>query len=534
VPVSATAGRPATALRRQVASAVRWNALLPLKIVLGSAASLVLFNALSKEDYGVIVLVTSLAGLLGAWVDMGIERSLPKFYPEVERDAGRAGLLRFIREISLFKLAVVAVLVIAMLLGRDWFFAFWADRAGSPAVRQQLDAQRWWLFGALVGLLVLGAIFDVLMQVLVAYFRQRDFNLINMAAALVQPALLIGAVVLDLGLLGILAALVLVPLLSIGLAWAGARRAVAAAGRGEGAGLKPGFYRRLAAYSLTNYGQQLAGMLHSFQFAVLFVTGLAGPAEFKFGYYLPSQVLQLLFAPLSGLQVPLFARLREQHTPARTQEAYGLLSRGMLLLFTPAAVGLVVLAPNLTHLIDPKYSAAAPIVAVMAVCLFAGSALAIARNILMVHEVYRPVVVSRLVGALAVPLLLWLPPRYGPLGAALAIGGASLLAEVVAWLWAMRALRLAYPWTFAGRVLLACAAMAGAVWPLAAWVLPVPPGLGVAERAGPALAGQLALAALGGLIFLAVFRLLGGLDPADKAALAGLRLPGARWLLRLL
>ena len=100
---------------------------------------------------------------------------------------------------------------------------------------------------------------------------------------------------------------------------------------------------------------------------------------------------------------PLFARLREDHSPARTQEAYSLLSRFMLLLFCPAAAGLVVLAPNLTHIYDPKYSAAWPVVAVTAVCLFAGSALAVARNIVMIHEVYGPVIVSRLVGALSSP-----------------------------------------------------------------------------------------------------------------------------------
>ena len=54
-----------------------------------------------------------------------------------------------------------------------------------------------------------------------------------------------------------------------------------------------------------------------------------------------------------------------------------------------------------------------------AVSIFAGSALAVARNIAMVHEVYRPVIASRLIGAVAVPLLFWLgdrpwtPAEYG-------------------------------------------------------------------------------------------------------------------------
>ncbi|MCC6626655.1 MAG: oligosaccharide flippase family protein [Chloroflexi bacterium] len=530
--MSAATERPPDALRRQVGSAMRWNALLPLRIVLGSLASLVLFNAISKEEYGVIVLVTSLAGLLGTWIDMGVERSLPKFYPEVERDAGRPGLLRFMREIALFKLAVVALLVVGMVLARDWFFGFWASRTSDQVALAQLEEHRWMLFGALVALLVLGAIFDVLMQVLVAFFRQMEFNLINMAASLLQPLLIVGAVVLGLGLPGLLTALVLVPLAAIVMAWSSTRRAIASATGPATGRLRSDFTHRLASYSLTNYGQQLASMVHSFSFAVLFVGGLAAAAEFKFGYYLPSQVLQILFAPFSGLQVPLFARLREQHGPEQTQAVYSQLSRALLLLFCPAALGLAVLAPNLTNILAPQYSAAAPVAALLALCLFGGSLLAVARNLVMVHERYGPVIGSRLIGLVALPLLYVLPPVYGPLGAAVAIGGAGLAAEAVAWVWSMRLLRLRYPWGFAGQVLVGCAAMVAVAWPLATWLLPVPPTLTVAERLGPALVGQVAIAALGTTAFLVVFRLLGGLDPDDRAALVSLRVPGTRFALR--
>ncbi len=50
--MSAATERPPDALRRQVGSAMRWNALLPLRIVLGSLASLVLFNANQNFPFG--------------------------------------------------------------------------------------------------------------------------------------------------------------------------------------------------------------------------------------------------------------------------------------------------------------------------------------------------------------------------------------------------------------------------------------------------------------------------------------------------
>jgi hypothetical protein len=62
----------------------------------------------------------------------------------------------------------------------------------------------------------------------------------------------------------------------------------------------------------------------------------------------------------------------------------------------------------------------------------------------------------------------------------------------------------------------------------------VPPDLTVAQRLGPALAAQVLLIAGGGLIYLGALRLLGGLAPADREAVSSLRLPGARYLLRLL
>ena len=521
-------------LGRQVASAVRWNALLPVKVVASSLASLAVINILSPQDLGLVALVTSLAGLIGAWIDLGVERSLPKFYPEVERDDGRAGLLRFMREIALFKLASVALLIGGMLLAQEWFFAFWASKATDPQNQVQLFEHRWWLFGALVALLTFGAVYDVLMQVLIAFLRQKSFNLINLVTTLAQPLLLIAAVVLNLGIPGLVGALVAIPALAIVIAWNSVRRALATAMSAVGPGQRVGFYQRLARYSLMSYGLQMAAMLHSFQFGILFVADLAAASTFRVGYFIPAQALQIILAPINGLQVPIFARLREAGDMARTRETYTLMSRFMLIVVCPAAAGLAALAPNLTHIIDPRYGDAAVVAAIMAVTLFGASTISIARNILLVHEMYRPILLSRSLSLLTVPLLLWLPGWLGPLGIALAISGTNIAAELVNWIWARRALGLPYPWSFAGHVLLATVVMLIVVWPLANLALPVPPTLTVAERLGPALASQALIVAVGALVYLGAFRQLGGLSASDKDALATLRLPGTRHLLRLL
>lgn len=543
--MSAAADGAPTALRRQVARAIRWNALIPVKIAASALVRILLTNRLAADDIGIYLLVTALAGFLGTWIDLGVERSLPKFYPEIDRQAGRAGLRRFVRWLAWFKLAVVALLVAVLLISHPWFFAWWGSRASTPTVQAQLADQGWWLFASLVALLIFGAIFDILMQVLIAFFRQKQFNLITLIVAIVQPLLLAVVVMSGLGLLGILAVLVAVPIIAMALAWPAARAALtdrggstdqAVVGPEQHAGLPPSFYRRLAVYSLTNFGQQIATMAHSAQFAVIFFASTFGNvAIFSNGHLVAGQALQIVFSPLNGLLVPLFARLREEGTPADTNSAYGVISRFKLLLFLPAAAGLAVLAPNLTLILWPaQFAEAAPVTAVMAISLFGSSLLATARNVLMVHERYRPIIAGRLIGLLAIPLLVWLTPRYGPVGMAVAIGSASLAAELTAWLGALRILRLDYPWSFAGRVLMATAAMVAVIWPLVTWWLPVSTDLTPLQRFGPALIGQLAVAALGALVYLLTVRALGGLTAADKEALRSLRLPGARYLLRLL
>jgi hypothetical protein len=61
----------------------------------------------------------------------------------------------------------------------------------------------------------------------------------------------------------------------------------------------------------------------------------------------------------------------------------------------------------------------------------------------------------------------------------------------------------------------------------------IPPEAGAFGRLA-ALPAILGVTAIGCVAFLAVLRLLGGLDPRDREQLARLKLPGKQWLLRLL
>src|SRR5262245_32525757 len=98
---------PQVSLTQRVAGAAAWNTLLfPARLVVGLAAS-VLLALLPRAEYGILMLLTGLAATIGVYADLGIERSLPRFIPEIESRSGRAGVARFMRRIIALKLAIV-------------------------------------------------------------------------------------------------------------------------------------------------------------------------------------------------------------------------------------------------------------------------------------------------------------------------------------------------------------------------------------------------------------------------------------------
>jgi len=243
-------------------------------------------------------------------------------------------------------------------------------------------------------------------------------------------------------------------------------------------------------------------------------------------------VLAYLYTPMVGVQVPLFTRVR-QGEGGTLLGAYQSLIRLQVLLLVPGGVGLLLLARAVFALINPAYVDAVPLVWALVPCLFLESLLSTAHNALIVYERLRVIIISRLLTLICVPLVLLLFPILGVLGAALAFG----LARVAAGLWATgsgyRLLGLRWPWRFSLRVVLASAIMAALVAALNA-LLPLPDisAHGLARLA--ALPLLLAIASVGGAVFLLALRLLGGIDPQDRRQLEQLTLPLKRQLLRVL
>lgn len=542
-------------LSEQFLSAARWNVLLfPLRLLVGLGASVIYYRSLSMDQVGVLFLLQSVATTVGLYADLGIERTLPRFLPEVERVAGRAGVHDLLTRVIRLKLLVLLVLIAGLaafsvpirgalaahqrkeLVDLDGRLS----RPGlEPAAAQglekqivakravigELDSKGGLFLGAIGVLLVLGALFDVYMQVLTAYLKQRSWNLITMASTLVQPVLVTAFITAGWGIGGVLVGMVVAPLISVFLAaWQASRASRELVQAVEAVGAEASLDRRFARFAGTNYLMQVATWMYDLQFVVFLsaaTLSLTDVARLGFSYKFAKDLLAYVWTPLKGVMVPVLSRVHARREPEALLEAHATLTRIIWLLELPAAVGLLVLMPATVALFYPKYADTEGLIAVFVLFVFGESLMAVPENVLMVTEHYRPVILSQLLAFLVVPLAWVLLPRYGILGVALAVGTARILSRAVTLVAGRRTLGLTFPLAFAARVGAASLVMGGV---LAAALALARGVLGTGEK----LRGVLVLTMLvflGIAAFVGALRLFGGLHAEEKRRLLGLPVP---------
>lgn len=555
-------------LSQQVAGAMFWNVVLfPLKFVVGFAAGLIVPNLLGLERYGLYILITAVAATLGSYVDLGMERALPRFIPEAAHRFGAQGLRRFLGQVLAVKVALILVVILVFSLFSAPLIGFMRDseaskleqaRAGlqqtTDPVKQaelqeeiaahealigRLDREGHLYLAAISIMLVMGAVYDVFMRLLVAYFRQRASNTIDLVMAILQPALIIGLVLLGWDVQGVLVALVVTPIVGVALAWWRMRRAVAGLPEtGEEVYSRARqLWPRFLSFSGISYLLNLSTWLYDLPFLSLVAAaylstrdvGSLGVAS-KF----VSLFLTYLMVPLTGTQIPLFAHLYTRKGTAEVQEAFAVLSQFLLLLLMPAGVGLALLSPSLVPLFYPSFPpGTSTLVVVFIAAMFLETAIGTPQQILQVYERYGILIAARAAALVVVPLLFLLVPPYGLLGAAIAAGAARVLSRAITFIYALLRFPLSYPWRFAGRVLAGTAAMLAVLYPVIYVGGLVQVGSGWGGKAAT-LGLDLLLALVGAIVFWAVFRALGGLEPEARKRLAELRFPLKKALLRLL
>lgn len=534
-------------LAAQAGQAVVWNTLfIPAKLAAEIAVTVLQFNILSPAAVGVLALIRASVSSVGIWVDLGIERALPKFIPEVQRSSGRPGVRALIARVMAVKVAVLLVTAAILALLSDRYLGkLRADvlemekltAADRSSLLGQLAENGWFFIIAIVLLLVLGAFYDVLMAYLISYFRQRAWNSIGLASSLLTPLLIGAALLLGWDVTGVVLAMVITPIFGVVLAaWQVrqvARTQVAGAINADEQAVPPKqVMRRFVPYSALSYLFNMSDYFASAWFAVFVVQDLTDVGLLWAASSLVRQILSYLYMPMVGLQVPLFTRARAGEGGS-LPSAYAAVCRILLLMLIPGGVGLVLLARPLVLAQYPGFVDAVPAIIVLTPLLFIESLLATSQNALMVAERYGPIIVSRLLAFVSIPLVIALAPRYGILGAAAAIGGARVLAGLVVFVAGRRLLLLEFPWRFALRLALAAAVMALVLLPLIGFLPTTLASSAIGARL-MLFGAAMSLVVVGGLVFVIVFRLLGGLDARDRQQLAATRLPLKRLILRVL
>lgn len=561
-------GRPAATLSGQLLAATAWNTLLlPVRVLVALAASVVYYRLLSLEQVGLLFLITSLAATLGLHADLGIEKALPRFLPEVEDRAGRQGVRSLLRRVVGLKLLILLPLMLVLLaldaplrahlVAREraeaanlsaraaTLAAAHGSSSEAAVLARQAEAKRelaamiegWGktLLAAVGALLLCGALYDVHMKLLTAFFRQRSWNLITIVVTLLQPLLVTAFILAGWRVGGVLLGLVITAVLAVALAWREARRVSAALPERTGTP-DPALGGRFRRFALVSYLIQLGNWLTDVDCVVFLAAALLGLEQVAlvgFAAKFARDSLNYVWTPFAGVTTPALARIHQRRDAAAFREAHLGLTRMVWLLVFPAGVGLLLLSVRLIEALYPRYVPAQQVALVFLVAVFAEALLSVTNASLMVAERYGSLLGARLVALAGLPLAYLLFPRLGVTGIALGIGLARLAAALMPFLLARRSLGLRLPVSFLTRVVTASGILAAVIAPLA-WALPPPQ-----SDAGPlgialALAPLLLLAAAGAVVYVIALRRLGGIEEADRRRLLELPTPLAgalaRWL----
>jgi O-antigen/teichoic acid export membrane protein len=534
-----------TALGTHATKAAFWNTvLLPAKLGAHLLAQLVLANALPRAEYGVYVLALAVGLTSGSLVDLGTERSVVKFLPEVAGRQGRRGVRTLLTWVFGFKFAVLApVLVIAALL-HEPFFHYLDGRVPHDqdyaVVSRIVTSEHWTIFFSVVSLVLVGAFYDVAMQSLIATFKNKSWNIITIIVTLLDP-LVVAVIVLAGGNIAtVLVGRVFVALAAMFLAGIFAVFAVKESPEFERQYVtdddydRPMAIRRFVFYSSLQYALQVTSFFTSYAFAALILTNAEEIAGYRVASGSVREILSGLTAPIIGIQVPIFTRIFTARDVRQLDIAYALVARFLALILVPGGVGLAILVPNLFRILYPKYVSFTGVCIVLIAFLFAESCLSTGTTVLLTFERYKPVIGARAIALLAFPIMFFTAREYGAMGAALTSGGFAFLAAVVGTIAANVVLPIRYPLGFVRRVSVASTCMAVVVGGLAFTVGRVPdaPGGGLHRVFWLAVTGI--IAAIGGLVYLAVFRRIGGVDQSDIERLRTLRIPARGLILRVL
>lgn len=379
-----------------------------VSVISGAVLTVALARLLDPDGYGLLFLAISVLGIIKLFSKLGVAKSTAKYIAEYkETDPGQ--LRNIIRFGFLLNLGVIIVVCVVLLFTHEYI----AQLIGEP------DLVPFLLFG----------VFFIVSSTILTFIRLalQGFEAIEATAVLriidrgSRTALALGLVVLGYGALGALVGYILAYLLAafVGLVYLYRRYYQSFSVEIVESGLK----RRIAEYTIPLTATSTANVLDK-RVDTILVGFFIGPVAVAY-YTIGKQVVQFIETPMSALGFTLAPTYGAQQAKGKSNTAAQMyeesLSHG-LLLYIPAAAGLVLVAEPLIQLVfGTDYTGAIPVLQVLAVYAVLMSVTKLTSNGLdYLGRARERAIVKGISAVLNVVLNVILIPWIGVVGAAVA------------------------------------------------------------------------------------------------------------------
>ena len=502
-------------LAERATQSVLWNmALLPARYLLPLVSSIVVVRVLGPERYSLLATLGAITGTVALYADLGMSKAIPKFEAEIKAQWGETGLRDLLGTLITFRLFLFGVVVLGI-----WVFS-------TPFLTLFGIGRHQKLYLFLIAVMLLTAApSGILRGLLIARFRNREINLIELTVTVGAPLLAMVAALAGLDVPGILASSAVVSILQLMLwSWASASLIPWRGFRFFLPGrLGVDWLRRFVAFSGFTYFGLITRYFNELPFAILVMNIFGMQAQVAFlslASRAVTMVRDLATLPLSYTLAAILGNTFLDHTHQKLRGSYQILTRIYLLSVVPTSLGLALVArPAIGFIYGIEFVPAVPTLRVLAMLVMVGTVIGFQASILLMYERYREVLVTGALGIATVAGLCWLLiPQWGHLGAGVALGIGGLAwhgsgTRVVHRLYGLR-----YPLNFLGRVLVACLPML-IYWPLR-------------HRIESHWAMLVAYMVFSIVAFVGVLKLQGGVGRAERTLVAESRLPLRHWILR--
>jgi len=321
-----------------------------LSKILTATAGGILIAALARllqpRNYGLFVLALTVFGSFQLFARLGIPGSAGRYVAEFkETDPGQLpGIVRFS---FLLNLAAIAVTVLVVFLG----YPLITDLLGEPELAPFLTV------GTI--LLVFGTVQTYIRKVLQGFEEIRAVAVLKAAEPVGRLVFALGLVLAGFGALGAYVGYVVSSALTTAVG-AGYLLVRLRKYRGERSAPEPGLRRRITEYSIPLTATNSAMILDK-RIDTLLVGFFLSPVEVGF-YTLADRVVRFVEMPMSALGFtlsPMFGSEKASGNIERISRLYETALVNTLLLYIPAAAGIVLVADPLIRLVfGPAFSGA--------------------------------------------------------------------------------------------------------------------------------------------------------------------------------